>query len=352
MYFDELGVLFSREGYRCLSGRAENVYLFYKYICETFHIVTVVELDSGAPFFPDRQPVLDEYVKSIFYHPQGKVPGFLEDVPVCRVENLTLFVGTDMEQIRNVCLKCANTWGYVLPEARLIVYENQPGDFWGLRHVLEVDRNPTERGKPEKGRNDTWIKKDMPWMTIILMAVNIIGFLFLEIIGDTENGAFIAEYGGLYPKYIKERNQWWRILTSGFIHFGAIHLANNMVIFCCIGSRLERAVGSVKFLLIYFLSEIGGGLLSYCVMLYTEDYAVSAGASGAVFGTIAGLLWVVIFHKGCFGGITVRGLLLMLALSLYYGFSTMGVDNWGHIGGAATGFVSAIILYHRKRQTG
>ena len=65
-----------------------------------------------------------------------------------------------------------------------------------------------------------------------------------------------------------------------FLHFGLDHLINNMVIFCCVGSRLERAVGHVKMLIIYLLSGICGGLLSYTMMMLSGDYAVSAGASG------------------------------------------------------------------------
>ena len=135
-----------------------------------------------------------------------------------------------------------------------------------------------------------------------------------------------------------------------FLHFGLDHLINNMVIFCCVGSRLERAVGHVKMLIIYLLSGICGGLLSYTMMMLSGDYAVSAGASGAVFGTIGGLLWAVIFHRGRFEGLTTKGLLLMIVLSLYYGFATMGVDNWSHIGGMIAGFVITMILYHRKSQ--
>ena len=172
----------------------------------------------------------------------------------------------------------------------------------------------------------------------------------LEILGDTEDGLFIAAHGGMYPGFIIYDHQWWRILTSMFIHFGLPHLVNNMVIFCCIGSRLERAVGHWKLAVIYLLSGIGGGLLSLAAMVFTGDYAVAVGASGAVFGTIGGLLWAVIMHRGSFEGLTTRGLVLMAALSLYYGFSTIGVDNWSHIGGIVTGFLTTLVLYHRKSQ--
>ena len=67
--------------------------------------------------------------------------------------------------------------------------------------------------------------------------------------------------------------------------------------------------------------------------------AVSAGASGCVFGVIGGLLAWAVFHKGRVGTLTAKGLMGMAALSLYFGFTTAGVDNWGHIGGLLGGFL-------------
>jgi rhomboid protease GluP len=83
-------------------------------------------------------------------------------------------------------------------------------------------------------------------------------------------------------------------------------------------------------------------------MYYSGDYAVSAGASGAVFAVIGGLLWIVIRHRGHYETLTTRGLLFMIALCLYYGISTAGIDNWSHLGGLASGFVLCVILYGTK----
>ena len=85
---------------------------------------------------------------------------------------------------------------------------------------------------------------------------------------------------------------------------------------------------------------IGGGLLSYIMMLLSGNYAVSGGASGAVFGVIGGLLWVVIYHRGKLEGMTTKGILIMIVLSLYFGFTSIGVDNWCHVGGMLCGFLA------------
>ena len=108
----------------------------------------------------------------------------------------------------------------------------------------------------------------------------------------------------------------------------------------------------MRFLIIYLVSGIGGNLLSLYFGISAETYAVSAGASGAIFGLMGALLYVVIANRGRLGRLSGRGMLFMVILSLYFGFTSSGVDNWAHIGGLITGFVMAVILYRRKNSYG
>jgi len=181
-----------------------------------------------------------------------------------------------------------------------------------------------------------------------LIAINILVFLILEIMGQTESAVFMMEHGAMYPPYIKEQGEYWRLFTAMFLHFGLEHLLHNMVMLGAAGQILERAVGKIKFLLIYLLAGLGGSILSYLQMLRSEEYAVSAGASGAVFGIIGALAWVVIVHKGQYETLTGKGMLVMIALCLYYGISTGNIDNWGHIGGLVMGFFMGMICVRRK----
>ena len=358
MILKEIQEVFFREGYRFFGLKPEDIGVFYKYYQEGFHIVMVVDTEHGFSMSGEQHRIIADRVKSIFYHPQGKLADFPEGFPVYHVELLTLLVGNNTEQIRTLCAAGENIWGYLTAERRLLIYENQPGDFWGLRSALEglQQTSPTASARPTSPKQRRFSafseikKKNYPYITIGIVVINVIVYLVLEWIGDTEDAWFIASHGGMYPLLIRDGDQWWRILTAGFIHFGIAHLANNMVVFALIGERLERAVGHIRMTVIYLLSLIGGGLLSYAVMLNTGDYAVSAGASGAVFGVIGGMLWVVILHRGRFEGMTVRKYVFMIVLSLYYGFSSINVDNWAHIGGMVTGFIVTAILYHRKSQ--
>ena len=93
---------------------------------------------------------------------------------------------------------------------------------------------------------------------------------------------------------------------------------NNMVMLGALGWNLEKEIGSFKFLLIYFVSGIGANLISLAMDFYTGNLAVSAGASGAIFGLLGALLWVVIRNRGKAGRLTGRGMLFMVLLSLYF----------------------------------
>lgn len=191
-----------------------------------------------------------------------------------------------------------------------------------------------------------------PYITPVnttLAVLNVIIFFILDIMGDTTDAVFMLKHGAMYPFAVLMDGQWYRLLTSAFLHFGFPHLVNNMVMLVCLGSYLERALGKIKYIIFYLVAAVGSSLASLGIMLYTGDIAVSAGASGAIFGIIGALLYMLIRNRGSFADLTMVRFLLMIGLSLYYGFSSTGVDNAAHVGGLVIGFILGIILYRKDR---
>ncbi|MCD8364572.1 MAG: rhomboid family intramembrane serine protease [Clostridiales bacterium] len=182
-------------------------------------------------------------------------------------------------------------------------------------------------------------------VNIALALINVVVFVVLEILGDTSSAAFMLEHGAMYPPAVLYGGEWYRLLTSAFIHFGISHLVNNLILLVCLGSYLERAYGKVRFLILYLVCAVGSSLVSMGHMIYTGDNAVSGGASGVVFGMIGALLFLVLKNRGRFEDLSLRRFLLMMALSLYYGFSTTGVDNAAHVGGLIVGFLMGVIYW-------
>ena len=121
-----------------------------------------------------------------------------------------------------------------------------------------------------------------------------------------------------------------------------------MVILGALGWNLELETGKIRYLIIYLVSGIGGNLLSLYLGVSSAEYAVSAGASGAIFGLMGALLYVAARNRGRMGRISGKGVLFMIALSLYFGITSSGIDNVAHIGGLLCGFILAVILYRKK----
>lgn len=186
-------------------------------------------------------------------------------------------------------------------------------------------------------------------VNITLVVINIIVFFVLDVCGNTEDGIYMFEHGAMYPYSVLLDHEWYRLFTSAFLHFGISHLVNNMIMLVCLGSYLERALGSVKYAIFYVISAVGSSLVSMMHMLKTDDIAVSGGASGVIFAVIGALLYLVIRNKGHFEDLTMLRFLIMMGLSLYYGFTTTGVDNAAHLGGLCIGFVLGIIFYRKEK---
>ncbi|MCR4956812.1 MAG: rhomboid family intramembrane serine protease [Lachnospiraceae bacterium] len=187
-------------------------------------------------------------------------------------------------------------------------------------------------------------------LNTIVIALNILVFLVLEVLGDTTDGQFMYLCGASYPPEIVEQQQYYRLFLSMFMHFGAAHLMNNMLVLFFLGDNLERAVGKIRYLLIYLGSGFCGGLASSYVMYAKREYAVGAGASGAIFGVFGALFFLVLYNRGRMEDLSTKRLGIFILLTLYSGFTSPGVDNYAHVGGLISGFLLALLIGRRKRK--
>ena len=134
------------------------------------------------------------------------------------------------------------------------------------------------------------------------------------------------------------QGQFYRLLTSMFLHFGVIHLALNMYCLFLVGPTLERALGRMRFSALYLLSGLSGSALSYALGPQNE---LAAGASGAVFGLFAGF-YVLSRRRG----MDVSQISVTIGLNLVLSFSISGIDWRGHVGGLIGGaLVTAALVY-------
>ena len=123
-------------------------------------------------------------------------------------------------------------------------------------------------------------------VNLTMVAVNIIVFIILEILGNTADPRFMLEHGASYAPLVLE-GEYWRLFTSVFLHFGFEHLAYNMFSLLFLGDIVESVMGPVRYLIIYIVGGIGGNVISMMLSMRTGRYAVAAGASGAIFACMA-----------------------------------------------------------------
>jgi rhomboid protease GluP len=188
---------------------------------------------------------------------------------------------------------------------------------------------------------------------ILLVAVTVLSFFVMQfweksITEGTFYGhttAFLLEHGALHGPSIRQ-GEWYRLVTHMFLHGDIWHLGNNMLILFCLGNALEHYVGKISYVAIYFFSGILAGLGS---VVYNTTSTVSVGASGAVFGVVGAMAWLVLLHRGKLEGFTGPRMLVFILLSVYAGFVDQGVDNAAHVAGLISGFLLAM-LFCRKRQ--
>lgn len=168
-------------------------------------------------------------------------------------------------------------------------------------------------------------------VTSLLMLLNALAFLAQQSTGDT-----LTRLGLLYGPAVAE-GQWWRLLSSGFLHDGILHVGFNMYLLYMLGRELERGFGSLRFSLMYFGSLFGAAL---AVMLFDWPDA-TLGASGAVLG-LAGAFALALHERGIppqrspLFGLVILNLALPLLLP--------GISFWGHFGGVIAGALMAYLL--------
>ena len=218
--------------------------------------------------------------------------------------------------------------------------------------ISEKEFDIIRTGLQHDNKREKWIfleelKKEP--VTVALIIINILVFLTVDLGGDSLNTANMLQHGAAYTPFILEGGQYYRLFTSIFLHFGIQHLANNMLVLFVLGQRMERVFGGWKFLVLYLAGGLGGNLVSLYMDTVTQEYAVSAGASGAVFAVMGAMIYVVLRRKGRVEDLTVKQIVFMAVVAVLLGLTDSGVDNAAHIGGMVCGFLVSILLYHPRK---
>lgn len=175
-------------------------------------------------------------------------------------------------------------------------------------------------------------KKFVPYVTY-----TIIGLCALLFVTQKLSGQPSLESFAMNPILIGIFGEYYRLFTSMFLHIGIMHIVFNMLILYLLGPTLERVLGSVRFLVLYLLSGLGGAVASY---MFSTPTTMSVGASGAIYGLFGALL---------IGGkklnIDMKQVVILLAINLGISFIPgWGIDWRAHLGGLIIGIATAWVM--------
>jgi len=185
-------------------------------------------------------------------------------------------------------------------------------------------------------------------VTMIFIGINVGMYVLMCFAGGiavtSVNPSVLVGFGAKQNALIVNQHQYWRLITSMFIHIGIIHLLFNNYALWIIGQEIERIYGSARFVVLYFLTGVIGSLGSF----YFNPNATSAGASGAIFGLFGAMATFAFRYRSeippRLSQDIKRRVLPLIGVNLIIGFSVGFVDNAAHIGGLLSGIALAFVV--------
>lgn len=208
-------------------------------------------------------------------------------------------------------------------------------------------RSPTN---PFGARAFSWTDPSTWTVTGVLIVINTIAFLAeiatgLTLDGNNYLSSTVYVHGVLFgPAMTDGYHQYWRLLTSGFLHANILHIAMNMLSLWFVGRSLEPAIGKVWFTAIYFTALLAG---SFGALVF-QPQIPTLGASGAIFGIFGAL--IVVAHARRIP-IWQSGLVPILILNLVFTLTVAGVSIGGHLGGLLAGLAAGwLVVEHGERR--
>lgn len=346
-------------GYQRLNSNAQGIYLFYRVADNSLSIVSLIHAENGNEITSEQYAHILAQIKD----------NFMKSYPY-RIQLLSLVLTRYPDRVKHFCETTGQDshWIIDLSVNRLMIYETQANDFAGLKDMIEqilaeeqsqyqqqASMGEPHSGYPNAGRTrHSQITDNLPFTVVntTIIVLNIIVYMITHFTSAFGGQTQMYFKGALSWYYVIDKKEYYRILTSMFMHADWSHIFNNMLVLLFVGGNLERVTGKLRYFLIYFGSGIIAGIASIGYNMWKENAVFSLanstfsiGASGAIFGTVGAILFLVIANRGRLENFSTVQMILFVALSLYSGIVNSHIDQAAHIGGFLGGLLLAAILY-------
>jgi len=214
-----------------------------------------------------------------------------------------------------------------------------------LDKIINVTDDINKKTEIENKKYENVFKPKKIIVTKILISICVAMYLLSLIITDNFTASLLIL--GANNRGLVLNGEFYRLITSAFLHGSFIHLFVNMYSLWVIGSQVETYLGKVKFIVIYLLSALMGSLLS---IVFLEN-SISIGASGAIFGLMGSLLYFGYHYRLYLSNALTNQIIPIIVANLFLGFAMTGIDNAAHIGGLIGGYLATMIVGLQYKST-
>ncbi|MDD8048593.1 MAG: rhomboid family intramembrane serine protease [Thomasclavelia sp.] len=182
-------------------------------------------------------------------------------------------------------------------------------------------------------------------ITIVFIGICIVLFLITFLDKQEDKVQTAIKYGALYPPYITEKKQYWRLIASNFLHVDIMHLFMNCYSIYFVGTFLERFLGSTFYIYLIIMAGAGTSLLTYYMAMRKPEkmYTVTLGASGIFFGFLGAIIMMGVIYQGPFMEL-LKEFAYIIIINLAFTFLDKRISKTGHIGGLIGGMIGMGVI--------
>ena len=209
----------------------------------------------------------------------------------------------------------------------------------GMELFMKITKEIGEKNESDSIKAEEVFKKKTPYLTYFIITINVLVFFATYLFGKgSQDSLTLLRFGANYAPLVKN-GEYYRLITSAFLHAGIFHLLFNCYALYIVGMQIESFLGKTKFLIVYLFSALTGSLMS---VIFNDSICV--GASGAIFGLFGALLYFGYHYRIYLGTVIKSQIIPLILFNLALGFVLNGIANSAHIGGLVGGLLITMAL--------
>lgn len=318
-------IMLEKLNFERLTCNHQEINFYFKKTDEKVHIFTLVDATKRYYYEESALTNLKEELERKFLLRGSR-----------DVEVLFIVYTKNLSFYKKALDSGINLWLADMNTNKLMIFENQPGDFLDLK--AEIENSLTVESSEKK--------IPRPYVTIGLVTANVFVYLFMYIL--SRNTDYYISVGANCWTNVFLSNEYYRLFTCMFIHSGSTHLVNNMLSLAVMGNETETKLGHIHFAVLYLICGLLSSLASAMYYMHTAsqtDYIIrSVGASGAIFGIYGAYIVITLLSRSKTGRpISVPRILLVTFILLFSGFTGENIDNMAHLAGLIVGIIISFI---------